>query len=98
MQTFGDLKIGKELMTIADELVKSRSIDGLIAVSKICGEMINNGIDDGNLECYYSFISISTYTSSAVDAIRAGKSTAEIMTCWERPEPDNFTKDNKRKL
>lgn len=88
----GELKIGKELMTIADELVRARSIDGLIAVSRICGEMINKGIDDGNLKCYYSLVSISTYTSSAVEGIKTGKSTDEIMTSWQRPEPNDFTK------
>lgn len=94
-EEYGELSIGRELMVIADELVRVRSIDGLIAVSKICSEMINKGVDDGNLKCYYSFVSISTYTSSAVEGIKTGKSTEEIMSSWQRPEPNDFTKNKK---
>ncbi len=91
---FDELSVGKELMTIADELVESRSVVGLIALSGICHELINKGIIDGNLECNYSFVSISDYTSFAVEAIEQNKSTEEIKSNWQRPEPDDFTKTN----
>ena len=92
--SFDELSVGKELMTIADELVESRSVVGLIALSGICHELINKGIIDGNLECSYSFISISDYASFATEAIKHHESTDKIKSNWQRPEPNNFTRTN----
>lgn len=91
--SFDELSVGKELMTITDELVECRSVDGLIAVSGICHELIDKGVIDGNLECSYSFISISDYASFAAEAIKRHESTDKIKSNWQRPEPDNFTKN-----
>lgn len=88
--SFDELNIGRELMTITDELTEQRSEDGLTAVARICGELIKNGVIDGNLECNYSFVSISDYASFAAGAIRRHESTVSIKSNWQRPDPNNF--------